>query len=117
MDKDEKKYLLRRIDEMVSDKIRVIDDARCAGMNTDEKMELILESKVKMLPFTELRASTDFCDCFDFSEYAPKRVTYEEANKRKKLVHQKATELKDTIMLGNAEGVIGLLNEFKTQVF
>lgn len=117
MNKTQIEYAFRRIDEMLSARTqasieknttpaRVVDDAMRA--------ELIRSGKVKLRPDVKsIRHYADVVDVFDFSKFsAPAKTDQKAIDKELRTYRVEAQQLKDNIMLGDAEAALAALGDF-----
>lgn len=117
MNRDECKYVAKRITELTDRKAAVIRaEYRDEELTKDKKFTLIKEGKVKMLPFSELYPTMYLYQCYDFDAYKTE-PDYEKREKRIEILLSEADQLKDIIILGNSEKALELLSEFSAKVF
>ena len=116
MTHSEKQYAMKRVDDIVSLK-QSHADKKCRipsiTLTNQQKVELIRKGQVKPRPAREIRNSSyniELKQVFDFSKYERSRgnddVLYE---KLMAPITKKAQQIKDKIMLGNADAALKMI--------
>jgi hypothetical protein len=126
MSQQQRKYAMERVAEICKQKISAIEAAMPRipekKLNIRDAYKLILEKKVKLHSDINVLNTVDseyFNKVFDFTEYHQRRSYdcphYDEAdfNKKCRPVLKKAQEIKDKLMLGDAQEALALLIEFE----
>lgn len=122
MSKSEKDYACQRINGMYHDKkASVIETHTAPGktLATKQRIELICDSKVPMLPKSKIAEyyNPDLVDCFDFSKHVrDKFVDDDKIEKIMAPIHKQMTKAKDEIMLGDSKEALRLIKEFEAVI-
>ena len=118
MNREESKYVAKRLTEITDRKISAIKaEYEVKELSRYEKFELIKLGDVKMLPFSELDCYTQLYSCYDFSDFEPNKPDYEQRNARIKYLQEHSDQLKDMIILGNSDKALYLLSKFIEEDF
>lgn len=118
MKQAEQKYAVDRVQSIYREKKKKLDkECKIEGVKlTDkEKVELVRKGKVKILPDNKIEFGSyafGLKHVYDFSKFEfDTEMTKGYEDKAKKLL-QKCSEVKDHVMLGDAEFAFKLIQEF-----
>lgn len=126
MNREQQKYLIKRIDEEQRNKINEIE-AECGHkpFYKNDKRDVIVENRLPLKYNTaEIYValiqdpSLYAVDLFDYSQYDPNS----EANKklcdeRKTALHVRVKNIKDNIMLGDSQEALKIFSDFVKEKF
>lgn len=120
MNLQQKNYALNRATEIKNTKINELKNkctTKAIQITKLEKLELIAQGKVKIkkgyksIPEYQM---DDIHKVFDFSSYEkPEKFDDKTYNEKSSVIIKKVTEIKDKIMLGDAEEALRLLSELE----
>lgn len=126
MNMQQKNYIKKRIESMVSPKLMAIsNECKTKGVTLSNKeiVDKIRSGDIKMLSASKLREknlaySLLVRNIFDVDKHEVKvSFNQEQFDKRKKKLMQAKDQLIDEIMLGDAEEAIAMLAKFEREVF
>lgn len=126
MNREQQKYLIKRIDDEARKKINAID-AECTPkpFYNNSRCAVILENKLPLSCTVEqiyekLRNNHNcyVVNLFDLSAYEPnKEANDQHYKKRCAALHARVAELKDSIMFGDAKEALEIFAKFAKEEF
>lgn len=125
MNLQEKKYLMKRIDEITQTKIQAFGFKRTVikkaiTMTHEELYELVLNKKIKPVKNTNHICSygtTTYADLTFIVDKYVNRIKYSDDSATRIKIYAEATKIKDQIMLGSAEEGLKMIKAFTKKKF
>lgn len=117
MNSTQRKYAVERVTAIKDTKIAAINSAHWASkkvITKEERCALLRAGKVKLkATTTEISTHTDVVDAYDFSKYEGyTQKQLDEHQQALATIEQTAAQVRDKIMLGDAEEALKLLADF-----
>jgi hypothetical protein len=119
MNHTQRKYAMERVESIAKYKIAAIKDKHTTKgvcLSSQERVALVRKGKVKLRPDNciNYKSCGYFSDHFDFSRYESSNSFNQAAfDKEIKPISLKAQEIKDQLMLGDAEQALKQIQDFE----
>jgi len=119
MNETQRKYLISRIEELARQKEKAITEkftVPAKRLAFEEKLKMILDKKVKLIPVAEIKYHTRFVDAYDFSKYCNDRYVDSKAADLIKQLNQEKKKMLDVAVFGKEADALGAIPKFEKAI-
>lgn len=119
MNEMQRKYLVNRIEVLANEKEKAIKEkftVPAKRLSFEEKMKMILDKKVKLLPVDKIYYHTNFVNAYDFSKYCNERYVDSKADDLIKKLNQEKKKMLDVAVFGKEADALDAIPKFEKAI-
>lgn len=119
MNEMQRKYLVNRIEVLANEKEKAIKEkftVPAKRLSFEEKMKMILDKKVKLLPVDKIYYHTNFVNAYDFSKYCNDRYVDSKADDLIKKLNQEKKKMLDVAVFGKEADALDAIPKFEKAI-
>jgi hypothetical protein len=119
MNEMQRKYLVNRIEVLAREKEKAIKQkftVPARQLSFEDKLQMILDRKVKLIPVEKIKYYTDFVDAYDFSKYCNDRYIDSKAEILIKKLNQEKQKTLDIAVFSKESDALDAIKRFEATI-